>query len=118
MLQLAQIQLHMLNQNAAAIPDALAACTQMLVQLSQEPQQQAITSQLQLHFCVLRVLALLGEGRHVELQKTGEASSAFLGLSLSNGVANQWTSVHALCVHCQDVCTQPDWHASSANVAY
>ena len=74
MLQLAQIQLYMLSQNAAAIPDALAACTALLVQSSQGPQQQPIASQLQLHFCILRVLALLGEGRFVELQQTGELS--------------------------------------------
>lgn len=77
MLQLAQIQLHMLNQNAAAIPDALSACTNLLVRSSQEPQQQPIASQLQLHFCILRALSLLSEGRVVELQKTGQAHSKF-----------------------------------------
>lgn len=72
MLQLAQIQLHMLDQSTAAITDALAACTKLLVAASQGPQQQPIASQLQLHFCILRTLALLNEGRFVELQKTGE----------------------------------------------
>lgn len=75
MLQLAQIQLHMLN--AAAIPDALSACTNLLVRSSQEAQQQPIASQLQLHFCILRALSLLSEGRLVELQKTGQAHSKF-----------------------------------------
>ena len=72
MLHLGEVQLHMLSQNRAGASEALASCQQLLVQAAQQPEQQPIAGQLQLHFCILRVLSLLSDGRHVELQQAGE----------------------------------------------
>lgn len=74
---LAQIQLHMLSQQTAATFELLSACTTLFREQAQQaepqaqPQAQLLWSQLQLHFCILRVLVMLTEGRYVELIATG-----------------------------------------------
>ena len=68
---LAQIQLHILSQNTAAVSSVLSACTTLFAAGAQELQPQPLWSQLQLHFCLLRALVLLTEGRYAELTETG-----------------------------------------------
>ncbi|KAA6424975.1 MAG: hypothetical protein FRX49_05149 [Trebouxia sp. A1-2] len=70
LLQLAQLQLHMLSQNTAATDQVLSSCTALLVQLAASQPQEPLCSQLQLHFCVLRALCLMSEGQYNELLKT------------------------------------------------
>ncbi len=70
LLQLAQLQLHMLSQNTAATGQVLSSCTALLVQLAASQSQEPLCSQLQLHFCILRVLCLMSEGQYMELLKT------------------------------------------------
>ena len=70
LLQLAQLQLHLLSQNTAATGQVLASCTALLVQLAASQPQEPLCSQLQLHFCVLRALCLMSEGQYNELLKT------------------------------------------------
>ena len=61
----------MLNQDVLATAQALADCTELLVKMAQVLQPQPLFSQLQLQFCIVRVLVLMKEGRYVELQKSG-----------------------------------------------
>ena len=70
-LHLAQLQLHMLSQDIAAATQVLSTCTALMVHLAQGPQQQPLYSQLQLHFCILRVVVMIHEGQYVDLLKTG-----------------------------------------------
>jgi len=72
LLQLAQLQLHMLSQNTAATGQVLSSCTALLVQLAASQPQEPLCSQLQLHFCVLRALCLMSQGQYSELLKTGK----------------------------------------------
>lgn len=84
MVLLAQIQLHMLSQNTAATTALLSACTVLFAagaQSGQATQLQPLWSQLQLHFCVLRALVLLTEGRYAELSQAGIASCRMCGSS-------------------------------------
>ncbi len=83
LLQLAQLQLHMLSQNTAATSPVLSSCTALLVQMAQGPHQQPLFCQLQLHFCILRVLVLLNEGRYGDLQKTGSFTVPVSNIKLS-----------------------------------
>lgn len=80
---LAQIQLHMLSQQTAATHELLSACTRLFKQHAQQaqqgqPQSQLLWSQLQLHFCILRVLVMLTEGRYVELIASGTCHTSTL----------------------------------------
>lgn len=70
---LAQIQLHMLSQQTAAAHDLLSACTSQFKEQAQQGQTpaQPLWRQLQLHFCILRVLVMLTEGRYAELIAPG-----------------------------------------------
>ena len=83
---LAQIQLHMLSQQTAPALELLSACTSLFqeqVQQTQQaqqtqqgkPQSQLLWIQLQLHFCILRVLVMLIEGRYVELIASGTCTN-------------------------------------------
>ena len=75
---LAQIQLHMLSQQRAATLELLTTCTSLFKQQAQQgqPQSQLLWSQLQLHFCILRVLVMLAEGRYVELIASGSCHTS------------------------------------------
>ena len=83
---LAQIQLHMLSQQTAATHELLSACTRLFKQHAQQaqqaqqgqPQSQLLWSQLQLHFCILRVAVMLTEGRYVELIASGTCHTSAL----------------------------------------
>ncbi|DBA81821.1 hypothetical protein WJX77_011283 [Trebouxia sp. C0004] len=70
LLQLAQLQLHMLSQNTAATGQVVSSCTALLVKLAASQPQEPLCSQLHLHFCVLRALCLMSEGQYKELLKT------------------------------------------------
>lgn len=76
LLQLAQLQLYMLSQNTAATGQVLSSCTALLVELAASQPQEPLCSQLQLHFCVLRALCLMSEGRYNELLKTEKERDA------------------------------------------
>ncbi|DBB16347.1 TPA: hypothetical protein ACH3X3_014645 [Trebouxia sp. C0006] len=78
LLQLAQLQLYMLSQNTAATGQVLSSCTALLVELERAASQpqEPLCSQLQLHFCVLRALCLMSEGRYNELLKTEKERDA------------------------------------------
>ena len=78
LLQLAQLQLYMLSQNTAATGQVLSSCTALLVELERAASQpqEPLCSQLQLHFCVLRALCLMSEGRYNELLKTEKEKDA------------------------------------------
>lgn len=71
---LAQIQLHMLSQQTAAALELLSSCSSLFREQAQQPHPhpQPLWSQLQLQFCILRVLVMLMEGRYVELMATGQ----------------------------------------------
>lgn len=71
---LAQIQLHMLSRQTAAALELLFRCSSLFREQAQQPhpQPQPLWSQLQLHFCILRVLVMLTEGRYEELVATGQ----------------------------------------------
>ncbi len=60
----------MLSQNTAATAQVLSSCTALLVELAASQPQEPQCIQLQLHFCVLRALCLMSEGRYNELLKT------------------------------------------------
>ena len=68
----------MLSQDMAATSQALTGCTELLVQMARVPQPQPLFSQLQLHFCIMRVLVLFKEGRCVELQQTAASEGMLL----------------------------------------
>ena len=77
---LAQIQLHMLSQQTAPALELLSACTSLFQEQAQQtqqgqPQSQLLWIQLQLHFCILRVLVMLIEGRYVELIASGTCTN-------------------------------------------
>ncbi|KAL3152138.1 hypothetical protein ABBQ32_001235 [Trebouxia sp. C0010 RCD-2024] len=75
---LAQIQLHMLSRQTAAALELLFRCSSLFREQAQQPhpQPQPLWSQLQLHFCILRVLVMLTEGRYEELVATGGSQNA------------------------------------------
>ena len=97
---LAQIQLHMLSQQTAATLELLSACTSLFKEQAQQaqhaqqaqqgqPQSQLLWSQLQLHFCILRVLVMLTEGRYVELIASGTSRTIALCPAMCRILCNQ-----------------------------
>lgn len=94
MVLLAQVQLHMLSQQTAATLELLSACTRLFEQQAQQaqeaqPQSQLLWSQLQLHFCILRVLVMLTEGRYVELIASGTCYTSALCPAVCHAPCNQ-----------------------------